>query len=328
MVIKFRIILLFILSQIIYSCQDLNEINPPDFEEKLCVSAIINNKTYEDRIIVEKSYQGEYLSEAKEPLENLTLKISSDEEIIFEYHNPYSENRIDTIFLPDNINFHPGAKYTLSVSEKNTKSVTSEIIVPDYPQSPDILFQGFTETTLTSPLECNNPVKSASFSINFRSKSNQYYYISIDGYTKLYYNDSLKYCIDYDVLESNSPFFKTEVPIFRSLGFRTCGLGLPIYSFNVYKPCFFCGLAIPNSICNLTLKINLSKESFDFNKPIRITLNAISSDLYDFEKNYKTYLESYIDPFSEPVYLKGNIKDGSGIFAINSSKHFSIIIPK
>jgi hypothetical protein len=58
-----------------------------------------------------------------------------------------------------------------------------------------------------------------------------------------------------------------------------------------------------------------------------VKLLSVPKDFYLFEKNLYTYEKVSEDPFSEPVYLNGNIKDGNGVFAICRSSELRIILP-
>jgi len=313
---------------ILYSCEGITEFIPPDFEEKLYVIAVLNETKERNRIIIEKSYQREYPADELAHLEDLSVKISSESQIVFEYFNAWSENRTDTIQLPDNLEFAPNEKYTLFVYEKNTESITSEIVVPEYPSDFEANIEGQVQTYLPPPLECHNPVKSIVLNIKFRSDEDCFYYLDIDGYRGSFFKDTLRYLIDYDIIESNTSYFKTLLYGFRSFGFFSCVespfLMIPNHT---YEPCFLEDTTIPENTCNIKIKINLDNFLYDYNKPIGINLNSVPKELYTYEKSYYTYYETGCDPFSEPVYLKGNIKGGNGIFAICSSKQYSLVLP-
>jgi len=321
-------IILVTLIKIINSCQGLTEIIPPDFEEKLCVIAILNESKERNKIIIEKSYQREYSADVLAHLEDLSVKIRSESQIVFEYFNAWSENRTDTIQLPDNLEFTPNEKYTLFVSEKNTESITSEIIVPENPSDIEASIEGSVQTFLPPPLECHNPVKSIVFNLKFRSDEDCFYYLDIEGQQIPFYIGIPLNLIDYDIIESNTPCFNTFIYGFRSVGFSSCHeTPFLIIPSHTYEPCFFDGKTIPGNTCNIKIKIDLSNGFYDYTKPIVVNLNSIPKELYTFEKSYYTFYETGRDPFSEPVYLTGNIKGGNGIFAICSSKELSLVLP-
>ena len=312
---------------ILCSCQGITEFIPPDFEEKLCIIAIFNDGKDQNKIVIEKSFQNEYPSDKEGCLENLSAVISSETSAMFEYFNPWSENRTDTIYLPDDLDFIPNEKYTIYISEKNTESITSEVIVPPSPSDLYVSAGGFVQTFLPPPLECHNPVKSLILNIKFKAEKNLYYHLDFEHRLTTWYNKDFNYLMNYEILESNTPVFKTIIPTFRSLGFEACVFGLFFIPLGNYQSFFIDGNAIPENNCSLKLKIDINNSYFDFSKPIIITLNSVPGELYTYEKSYSTYLETLFDPFSEPVFLDGNIKGGTGIFAISSSIQYSLVLP-
>ncbi|PGH39686.1 MAG: hypothetical protein CRN43_07565 [Candidatus Nephrothrix sp. EaCA] len=58
---------------------------------------------------------------------------------------------------------------------------------------------------------------------------------------------------------------------------------------------------------------NLKKDSF--RTPTQVVLRHISADFYKFAVSKKTQKENEENPFSEPVFIQGNVQDGFGIFA-------------
>jgi hypothetical protein len=67
--------------------------------------------------------------------------------------------------------------------------------------------------------------------------------------------------------------------------------------------------------------------SYDYTKPVRIKLLSIPKELYLFEKSLYTLSDRRVDPFSEPVYISGNIIGGNGVFAICRSTEVSLMLP-
>lgn len=324
---KLLTVFLLVLLILLNSCQGLIDFIPPDFEEKLCVNAVINNGRNPNKIIVEKTFQHEYPSEVQATLEDLSVSIRSESNIVFEYFNPKSENRIDTIYLPADLEFIPNQKYTLTISEKKSESITSEIVVPLPPSTPEISIEGSVQTFLSPPLECHNPVKSIVLNVKFTADEDCFYYLDIEGYLKPGIQDFPLNLMDYEIIESNTSYFKTVLYGFVSVGFRRCTFDyLYTTPYHTYQPCFFESKTIPENICNFKIKLDINGY-YDFSRPIKITLNSIPKELYAYEKSYFTYLETLFDPFSEPVYLKGNIIRGYGIFSICSGSHTSLTLP-
>lgn len=303
------------------SCLAVTELIPPDFEEKLCVTAIIISGREQNKIIIERSFQNEYPSEVKEYLEDLSVMIKSEDEILFEYFNPETKTRTDTIYLPDNLIFTPNQKYILTASSKNIESIISEIVVPDPPSVPELRIEGTVQTLLPFPFECHNPVKSYILNIKFKAEKDSYYYFDI---TRTLNREFM----DYNVVESNSPYLETIISGFKNPELRDCHRTGFVRLLKDYRVCFFDGKTVPDTECNIKIKIDLNDKYYnDYSKPVSINLNSVPADLYTYEKSYHIYRESYSDPFSEPAYLAGNIKGGNGFFAICSSYQYSLVLP-
>lgn len=310
------------------ACQGLTDFIPQDFEEKLCVTAVIESGGELNKIFIERTFQSEYPADESTHLEELSVVIRSDSEIVFEYFNPKSDNRIDTVILPAGIDFLPDQKYTLIISEKNSELITSEVNVPSSPQIPEVSIEGMAQTFLPPPAECHNPVKAMILNVDFITAEDCNYYLGITGNLDPWLENLQLNFADYEIIESNSPYFKTFLYGFRSIGFPYCGF-TPVTNIpsSNYQPCFFDSKTIPETTSKIKIKININPY-FDYTKPIRITLNSIPKELYDYEKSYHTYIETLSDPFSEPVYLRGNINGGYGIFAICNGSYTSLLLPE
>jgi hypothetical protein len=57
---------------------------------------------------------------------------------------------------------------------------------------------------------------------------------------------------------------------------------------------------------------------------VTLTLSSVSYDRYLFEQSYATYLAALNNPFSEPVILYSNVKNGFGVFTTASEKTFTV----
>lgn len=97
----------------------------------------------------------------------------------------------------------------------------------------------------------------------------------------------------------------------------------PVYAY------FIDGSKNSGNTCNMTIavKFNDGYSLFDIFSSFRIILLSIPEELYQFEKSLYTYKKVSGDPFSEAVYLNGNIKAGNGVFAICRSSEISITLP-
>jgi hypothetical protein len=57
---------------------------------------------------------------------------------------------------------------------------------------------------------------------------------------------------------------------------------------------------------------------------VTLTLSSVSYDRFLFEQSYATYLAALNNPFSEPVILHSNIKNGFGVFTTASERNFTV----
>lgn len=57
---------------------------------------------------------------------------------------------------------------------------------------------------------------------------------------------------------------------------------------------------------------------------VTLTLSSVSYDRFLFEQSYATYLSALNNPFSEPVILHSNIKNGYGVFTTASERTFMV----
>jgi len=223
--------------------------------------------------------------------------------------------------------FVPGEKYSFWSKEKSTGEISSEVIVPQPPAGFSVQYTGKTLTILPYPHECHSPVNSAILKLYFTVEKDIYYSITIEGLLQYPKNQYRECNIEYKIIESNSPNFSAIVPNLKSYDYYPCILGQAIIPTNDYYVNFFDGNMIPEGTCNLSIKIDLHQSLFDYKEPIKIKLLSIPRELYLFEKSLYTYMNSAHDPFSEPVYIDGNIKGGNGIFAICSSASISLTLP-
>lgn len=57
---------------------------------------------------------------------------------------------------------------------------------------------------------------------------------------------------------------------------------------------------------------------------VTLTLSSVSYDRFLFEQSYATYQAALNNPFSEPVILHSNIKNGFGVFTTASERTFTV----
>ncbi|MBA7543740.1 hypothetical protein ES705_36077 [subsurface metagenome] len=327
-------------------CESNDRFYRPNLPEKLCCIGIIdiddtaNYNFYPVPFDVrnsarfisfEKSYQAEYPEELNDSLRELSFSISSSDKELFNYRSDSAIKNLLGFELPAGIEFSTGKKYYLRASEKSTPDISAEITVPELPSKLTLISINKEITTLSEPTECTGDTiaKSATISFSFtnNAKQNQYYALLMEGSGFTFSSSGIPYSglLDFSVRDCNSPGF---FAIMHSLNmFHNICQGnsrqvekSPVFAY------FIEGNKITDNECIITLSTQFqdSYAVYDGLKSIRIKLLSIPETLYLFEKSLYTYGKVCVDPFSEPVYLNGNIEGGKGVFAICRSSELII----
>ncbi len=350
-----NIIKLFFISLIILpvllmcQCEGNERFYRPNLPEKLCSIGIIDAdntlKNYTSQfytpinfaryISFEKSYQVEYPEEIKDSLRDFSFTISLREKELYKYRSDAPIKDLVGFKLPDNLEFSSEEKYYLRANEKSTSEISAEISIPEPPLDLKLISFNKETVSISQFEECRRPfddiLKYAIFNFSFRRdiSHKSYYAILLEG-TGI--NQSLAPGIsgylDFSMRESNTPGF---IAVFYGLKMfhlfcidrRNLLNESPVYAY------FIDGSKISGNTCNVTLsvKFNDGYSLFDTFTSFRVILLSIPEELYLFEKSLYSYSKVSGDPFSEPVYLNGNIKGGNGVFAICRSSEIPITLP-
>jgi len=325
-------------------CEDNNRFYRPNLPEKLCSIGIIdiddtvNYNSYPDDvrnsaryISFEKSYQAEYPEELNDSLRELSFSISSSDKELFNFRSDTAIKSILGFELPADIEFRTGEKYYLRASEKSTPEISAEVTVPEPPSELTLISVNKEITTLSEPTECigYTNVKTAVIEFSFENISRQksFYAILLEGdggnVSSLF--PIQKSQLEFAIRDCNTEGFFAVFPGYtmyqwRCLDDRPSVIKVPIYA------CFIDGSKIPDNKCivKITTQFEDERSLFDVIRSFRIKLLSIPEELYLFEKSLYTYGKVYKDPFSEPVYLNGNIQGGNGVFAICRSSELII----
>lgn len=323
-IVKLRVLLLLVII-LLSNCQGDLIFVPPDLPEKLCVLGIIDSDDTTRAIIFERSYQSSYIGEISDSLRALQFSISTETEVIIDYDFTSVQPRTTKWIMPDDVLFESNTKYTLRASEQGAGEIFSELVVPSPPVEFSAQHIGSVNSFLPHPFECYNPISSALINVRFKPSSDYYYMLMVDN-TYTHYGKETNTYVGYSVIESNCISFSTTLsPEFKRQELYECFRSRPLIipttqcEFN-----FFDTKKLEGSECIFTIKIDIHQDLFDSSKPIRFRLCSIPKELYDYQKSIHTFRSSSSDPFSEPVFLTGNIIGGYGIFAIYRSTHISL----
>jgi hypothetical protein len=328
-------------------CESNDRFYRPNLPETLCCIGIIdvddsindnpqNPYSFNDYlryISFEKSYQSEYTEERNDSLKKFSFSISCQNTELFSFHSDSNLKILESYKLPESMEFVSGEKYFLKASEESPNDISAEIIVPEPPSSL-ILNSVHKETEPAIKfIGCNWPfddsLKFAIINISFAINNKLYYALLLEGIGNNFsFPPGILEYLDFSIRESNvNGFFAA----FHGLKMyhQVCIEQRLYLEESPVKAYFIDGNKVSDDNCNMTLlvKFNDGYSFYNVFTSFRIKLLSIPRELYLFEKSLYTYGKVTEDPFSEPVYLNGNIKDGNGIFAICRSSEVSINLP-
>ncbi len=333
---------------ILVRCESNDKYYRPDLPEQLCCVGIIdiddsseynllpepyNNSTRVSFMTFEKSYQSEYPEEVNDSLRDFSFSIFSEEKEIFSYHSDSTIKNLKGFKIPDNTEFQTNGKFYLYANEKSTAEISAEITVPESPPVPELISVGKETISLPAPTPCIGYTTVESIVIDFSFSNDKdkesFYAILLTGkgldpsntlpilYSQLEY--SVRYC--------NAPGFFAELNGFTMYQ-RTCldkltKVKVPVYAY------FIDGSKIPSDKCIMKISTQYEDECSPFTwiMFLKVRLLSVPKSLFQFEKSLYIYDKVADDPFSEPVYLNGNIKDGNGVFAVCRSSELSLSFP-
>jgi len=345
------LIILFLIMLIKFAgCEAPDRFYRPDMPEKLCCIGIIDaDNTINDSLLAfpyglkgnlhsisfEKSYQSEYPEEVNDSLRGFSFSLStSGEEELLSYSSDSIIKELSDFHMPGNIEFRSGETYYLKASEDSSPEITAKITVPEPPPVPELIAYSIERTTLSEPLPCTGitEIRTAVLDVSFNNQGkNNYYAVVIFG-EGFSFHSSLVHLYDYldfTVRDSNYPGFYAILHGLKKLHSvciedesRMNIEESPVYAY------FIDGNEIPDNNYRMTICIQHSDSRcvYECFKSLNVNLLSIPEELYLFEKSLYTYNRVSDDPFSEPLYLNGNIQGGNGLFAICRSKELVVDI--
>ncbi len=312
-------------------CEQTDRYYRPDLPEKLSCLAIIDADDTVKYITIEKSFQAEYPDDLNDSLRGFSFSISSSGGEIFSFWSDTTIKELRDYKIPDNIEFLSGEKYFLNAIEDGTSGITAEMVVPKPPPVPSFISYNLGTITLPEPVNCIGDTidnyLTISLSFTNVSEKDQYYALLMKckGSTNSSsYPGYLGY-INFPIRESNSPGFLSIIQGLNIYNYVCQEKVIHIEKFPVLGY-FIDGNKIPENKCIITLSCQFadSFSVYDAIQSIHIRLLSITESMYNFERSLQNYKRTAGDPFSEPVYLNGNIVGGNGVFAICRSKELTI----
>ena len=326
---KMRLIVFFFTLLTITNCESDKKYFRPDLPEKLCSIGMITADDTIRFISFEKSYQIEYSDKLNDSLRNFSFSLSDADKELYNFKTETIKNIVGHK-LPDTITFRQGSTYYLRAFEKDCPEIYAECTVPALPDKPVLDSYEKETIVLSEPMPCTylTDKRSIQLRFSFKSQRNSYYAILVKGFGYSLRSEifgPVLSILDFSVRDCNSPgfsavlygYFKDNWICDNNLLKRAKS---PVFAY------FLDGNIIPEQTCHLKIS-SAYHDGFciiDILQSIKITLLSISRDLFLFEKSLFTYKQSSQDPFSEPVYLNGNIKNGNGVFSICRSSELII----
>jgi hypothetical protein len=311
-------------------CESNDRFYRPDLPEQLCSIGIIDADDTIRYISFEKSFQSEHPEEITDSLRKFSFTISSTGGELFNYHCDSTIKKIKDLRIPGNIEFHTGEKYFLRASETGSKEILAQVIVPETPSVPELISVEREIIPLNKPDDCTPYTfyKSAVIRISFTNdpEQNKYYALLMRsfGYSMLSFGSPTGFS-DFSIQDCNSPGFFSI--FYGGYSYKmTCEWEYLAFKKTPYFAYFIEGSKIPENECIITLSTQFqnNQSPIEILKSINIKLISIPESFFQFEKSLHTYNQTADDPFSEPVYLNGNIKGGNGVFAICRSREITV----
>ncbi len=329
---------------VLAQCEGNDRYYRPDIPEKLCAVGIIDiddtassshyylliDQSSLRHLSFEKSFQSEYPEDITDSLRKFEFTISSSEKELFRYYCDSSIKKIIDLRIPDSIVFNPGENYFLHAKEKSVQEISAEIVAAESPSKPELISISKGKAVDTEPnngCSQDTTARYVMISFSFEKDQNLYYALMVDGWGFSFADSYVPYpgYLNFSIPESNTPGFFSEMQGLKMYHYVCTGIhrnieSSPATSFLIE------GGKIPDPKCIMTIYIQYWDAycPYDVFKSIRIRLLSVPVELYHFEKSLYTYNKTAGDPFTEPVYLGGNIKGGVGVFAICRSSNLKI----
>jgi len=322
-ILKITIVVLILLT----GCEGKERYYRPDLPEKLSVLGIIDADDTTRYILFEKSFQVEYPEDITDSLRDLSFTISNSSGVIYSFQSGHTLKNQSLIRIPDSITFITGEKYFSQAKERDCPEISSEITVPDPPSGLKLLAIS-KEIVTNYVIECYEVADGhkvwldvINLSFDNNKSKDSYYALLVESYGL---NDIGMWVIgmvgksymEFALRQSNIQGFFSMFPGLTRYTFDPCNDYMLIE--NPAHAYFMKASNISDSKSTLVLTIQSNDVKTIPACPMyyRIRLLSIPEEMNMFEKSLYNYERNAGDPFAEPVYLKGNIKEGYDVFAI------------
>jgi hypothetical protein len=281
---------------LISSCETVIDMKLPEQPPKIVVNSFF---TPDSLIMV-------HLSKSKFVLSNEQLKEIEDAEIsLFEngnYIGKFTHINKGFYHLPG---FFPkiNTQYTLNAVSSGIKSVEAKETIPNKPI--------INRVEISSSYFEGENYKDFIVYIEDNANEENYYMIELFGKRFDYIYDTLTYDIIDSIEIVERVYFTSQDLVFEDQG---------VSPQSVISDKIFNGAIYP---------VRLSVSAYNFDEYSNMGYFEITVHLKQISKAYALYMlsyskNSYSDPFSQPVQVFSNVKNGFGIFAAYSSTYKTI----
>ena len=276
-----------ILFLIAVSCEKYIDMKIPDKGRK----PVVNCMFYNDSVFIVQVFESKFILDdaGYQPIENAFVTISENG-IVSDTLTYYSQG----YYKSNNLISQIGKNYEIEATF-NGNTATSEGIIP----SKQII------TNIDTLLYSDQHNDNFRFNIKINDTENEtnYYMLKIEKVNAVYYNNNVQ------IVYTNS----------EALSIETQWQGSQVINDNLFN----------GKAKTFSLDIDLSNLYNYNNEPIKfyISLYSISKDYYLYAVTSQAQQNTNGSPFSEPVMVYNNIKNGYGIFAGGSVYRDSIIVP-
>jgi len=276
-----------ILFLIAVSCEKYIDMKIPDKGRK----PVVNCMFYNDSVFIVQVFESKFILDdaGYQPIENAFVTISENG-IVSDTLTYYSQG----YYKSNNLISQIGKNYEIEATF-NGNTATSEGIIP----SKQII------TNIDTLLYSDQHNDNFRFNIKINDTENEtnYYMLKIEKVNSVYYNNNVQ------IVYTNS----------EALSIETQWQGSQVINDNLFN----------GKAKTFSLDIDLSNLYNYNNEPIKfyISLYSISKDYYLYAVTSQAQQNTNGSPFSEPVMVYNNIKNGYGIFAGASVYRDSIIVP-
>jgi hypothetical protein len=316
-----KLSILFLLTNLFFSCDKNLEISVQEYDPKLVVNCFFNpdeNWTVhvsqslallDTNIII--GYDG--LPNVIDPITNANVLIYEENNKIDSLHFVWSDTMYNLgYYISYSQKPEVSKNYTIKVTAPGFKNIYAEDNVPEYAfiNSVSIVDSiNITDTTFTGYL--NNWYYNLEIDIHDEPQIENYYHIGIT------YNQSEDSILNYEPFGSTDPVILADAAEVSIYGSRIVARGQYVNEGEFAGfGAIFSDRLFKDRDYTMKIKYIFCDEYKDIDK-FTVRLTALSESFYKYLLNISQKINAEIEqnPFAEPIIIYTNVNNGAGIFA-------------